>query len=405
MPFTKLTDLDVRGKRVLVREDLNVPMIREGDEAAPKIIDYARVDAAIPTLRWLHEHGARAIVLSHLGRPAGKRDARLSLRPIAQALSDRLDIAVRFADDCVGNVAEEAVAQLRDGDVVLLENVRFHPEEERNDPEFCKQLARLADYYVNDAFATAHRAHASTEGVAHLLPNAAGFLMEAELSALARLIDNPAKPYVCAIGGAKIKDKIAVLERLSELVDAFCIGGGMANTLLAASGVDVGASLRDDDLEPARRIAAVLKERNVALQLPADAVVARSLDAEGEAHVVAIGGQARDAIGNEMILDIGPQTAAAYAHTIEGARTIVFNGPMGVYERPAYREGTKAVGEAIARATAAGAVSVVGGGDAAAAAHLLGFADRVTFVSTGGGATLEYLEGKPLPGVVALEHP
>lgn len=408
MPFTKLTDLDVRGKRVLVREDLNVPMApldavcpehsrgARGDE----IIDYARVDAAIPTLRWLHEHGARTIVLSHLGRPDGKPDPRLSLRPIAQALSDRLDTGVHFAGDCVGNVAEEAVARLRDGEVLLLENVRFHPEEERNDPEFCKRLARLGDYYVNDAFATAHRAHASTEGVAHLLPNAAGFLMEAELSALSRLIDNPAKPYVCAIGGAKIKDKIAVLERLSELVDSFCVGGGMANTLLAASGADVGASLRDDDLEPARHIIAVLKERNVVLQLPTDAVVSPSLGAESEAHVVHI-----DAIGHDMILDIGPQTAAAYAQTIEGARTIVFNGPMGVYERPAYREGTKAVGEAIARATAAGAVSVVGGGDAAAAAHLLGFADGVTFVSTGGGATLEYLEGKPLPGIVALEHP
>jgi 3-phosphoglycerate kinase len=400
VPFTKLTDLDVRGKRVLVREDLNVPILRENDEGTPKILDYARVDAAIPTLRWLHERGARTIVLSHLGRPDGKPDPQLSLRPIAQSLSNRLDVGVRFAGDCVGDVAEEAVAQLRDGDVLLLENVRFHPEEERNDPDFCKRLASLGDYYVNDAFATAHRAHASTEGVAHLLPNAAGFLMESELAALSRLVDNPAKPYVCAIGGAKIKDKIGVLERLSELVDAFCIGGGMANTLLAASGVDVGRSLRDDDLEPARHIAAVLRERNVALQLPTDAVVAPSLDAQNDAHVVPI-----SAIGSAMILDIGPASAAAYARTIEGARTIVFNGPMGVYERPAYREGTKAIGEAIARATAAGAVSVVGGGDAAAAANLLGFAGRTTFVSTGGGATLEYLEGRSLPGVVALEHP
>lgn len=400
MPFQKLTDLDVRSKRVLVREDLNVPMLSAAEGSTPKILDYARVDAAIPTLRWLHEQGARTIVLSHLGRPEGKPDPRLSLRPLAQALSDRLDIAVRFADDCVGTVAEEAVARLHDGDVLLLENVRFHAEEERNDPDFSKRLARLGDYYVNDAFATAHRAHASTEGVAHLLPNAAGFLMEAELSALSRLIDTPAKPYVCAIGGAKIKDKLGVLERLSKLVDAFCIGGGMANTLLAASGVDVGTSLRDDDLEPARRIAAALKERSVTLQLPTDAVVAPSVDAEKEAHVVPIA-----AVGREMILDIGPESAAAYARTIEAARTIVFNGPMGVYERPAYRAGTKAVGEAVARATAAGALSVVGGGDAAAAAHLLGFAGQTTFVSTGGGATLEYLEGKSLPGVVALEHP
>jgi phosphoglycerate kinase len=400
VPFQKLTDLDVREKRVLVREDLNVPMLPAAEGSTATILDYARVDAAIPTLRWLHEHGARTIVLSHLGRPEGKPDPRLSLRPLAQALSDRLDIAVHFADDCVGTVAEEAVARLRNGDVLLLENVRFHAEEERNDPDFSKRLARLGDYYVNDAFATAHRAHASTEGVAHLLPNAAGFLMEAELSALSRLIDDPAKPYVCAIGGAKVKDKLGVLERLSELVDTFCIGGGMANTLLAASGVDVGTSLRDDDLEPARRIAATLKERNVTLQLPTDAVVAPSVDAEKAAHVVPIA-----AVGREMILDIGPESAAAYARTIEAARTIVFNGPMGVYERPAYRAGTKAVGEAIARATAAGALSVVGGGDAAAAAHLLGFAGQTTFVSTGGGATLEYLEGKSLPGVVALEHP
>jgi phosphoglycerate kinase len=224
--------------------------------------------------------------------------------------------------------------------------------------------------------------------------------MEAEVSALSRLVYNPAKPYVCAIGGAKIRDKIGVLERLSELVDAFCIGGGMANTLLAASGVDVGRSLRDDDLAPARHIAAVCEARKVALQLPIDAIVAPALDAEKEAHVVPI-----DAVGDEMILDIGPKSAAAYARTIESARTIVFNGPMGVYERAAYREGTKTIGEAIARATAAGAVSVVGGGDAAAAAHLLGFAGRTTFVSTGGGATLEYLEGRSLPGLAALEHP
>lgn len=392
MPFRRLADLDVRGKRVLVREDLNVPI------ADGRILDYARVDAAIPTLRWLHEHDARTIVLSHLGRPNGKPDARFSLRPIAQALSDRLDIAVKFVDDSVGETVDAAVAQLRDGDMLLLENVRFHPEEERNDPDFSKRLARLGDLYVNDAFATAHRAHASTEGVAHLLPNAAGFLMEAELRALARLVDRPAKPFVCAIGGAKVKDKIGLLERLCELVDALCVGGGMANTILSASGIDVGASLRDDDLEPARRILTLVKERNVELGLPSDAVVAPRVDAEAQAHVVAI-----DAVGDEMILDIGPQTAQAYAHTIEAAKTIVFNGPMGVYERKTYRHGTQVVGEAIARATANGAVSVVGGGDAAAAAHMLGFGARTTFVSTGGGATLEYLEGKPLPGVAALE--
>jgi phosphoglycerate kinase len=389
----RLNDLDVRGKRVLVREDLNVPL------ADGRILDYARRDAAIPTLRWLHERGARTIVLSHLGRPEGKRDVRFSLRPLAQALSDRLDIGVHFADDCVGELAERAVSELQDGSVLLLENVRFHPEEEQNDPEFSKRLAKLGDLYVNDAFATAHRAHASTEGIAHLLPHAAGFLMEAELTALSRLVDRPAKPFVCAIGGAKIKDKIGLLQRLSERVDAFCVGGGMANTLLAAAGTNVGRSLRDDDLEPAKRIAATIQSRNVELRLPSDAVVAPSLEAESDAHVVPIA-----EVGDEMILDIGPATAGDYARTIADAKTIVLNGPMGVYERAAYRHGTKVVGDAIARATASGAASVVGGGDAAASAHMLGFADKVTFVSTGGGATLEFLEGKTLPGVAALEQ-
>ncbi len=400
MPFTRLAELDVRGKRVLVREDLNVPMsFDSAQDDKGRILDYSRIDAAVPTLRWLHERGARSIVLSHLGRPDGKPQARFSLRPVAQALSERLDIGVRFAGDCVGEAAERAVAEMHDGDVLLLENVRFHPEEERNDPNFAKRLAALGDLYVNDAFATAHRAHASTEGVAHLLPNAAGFLMEAELSALSRLVDRPAKPFVCVIGGAKIKDKMGVLARLCELVDAFCIGGGMANTLLAASGINVGRSLRDDDLEPARQIMALMKERRVEVQLPVDAVVAPNVDAEADAHLVPI-----ENVGGEMILDIGPKTAQAYAGTIERAKTIVFNGPMGVYERPAYRQGTKAIGEAIGRATAGGAISVVGGGDAAAAAQMLSFAAQMTFVSTGGGATLEYLEGKPLPGVAALEH-
>lgn len=399
MAFRRLQELDVGGKRVLVREDFNVPMVSPTSPGPMRIADYAKIDAAIPTLRWLHEHRAKTIVLSHLGRPNGKPDPQFSLRPVGQALSDRLDFAVGFADDCIGEVAEHAVAQLPDGGVVLLENVRFHPEEERNDPAFAASLAKLGDLYVNDAFATAHRAHASTEGIAHLLPNAAGLLMQAELSALSALTDHPAKPFICVVGGAKIKDKLGMLERLSELVDAFCIGGGMANTLLAAAGVNVGKSLRDDDLAPARRILTVTKEREVVLHLPTDAVIAPSLDSEGAAQVVSI-----DAVGDEMILDIGPATAQAYAVAIEAAKTIVFNGPMGVYEKPAYRNGTRVVGEAIGRATAAGATSVVGGGDAAAAAHLLGFADKVTYVSTGGGATLEFLEGKRLPGVAALER-
>ncbi len=391
--FRRLEELHVGGKRVLVREDLNVPL------ADGRILDFGRVDAAVPTLRWLHEHDARTIVLSHLGRPDGRPDPRFSLRPVAQALSDRLGVRVVFADDSVGEAAERAVAELRDGDVLLLENLRFHPEEERDDEAFARRLASLGDYYVDDAFATAHRAHASTEALARMLPSAAGLLMEAELSALSPLLEHPAKPFVCAIGGAKIKDKIGLLQHLAELVDAFCVGGGMANTLLAASGVAVGRSLRDDDLDPARQFLAFAKERGIELQLPSDAVVAPAVEAAPEARVVAIGD-----VGGEMILDIGPASAQAYAATIERAKTIVFNGPMGVYENPAYRRGTQIVGDAIARATAAGAVSVVGGGDAAAAAHLLGFASKVTHVSTGGGATLEYLEGRTLPGVAALER-
>jgi phosphoglycerate kinase len=392
MAFRVLSDLDVRGKRVLVREDLNVPM--NGTQVA----DFTRIDAAIPTLKWLHERDARTIVLSHLGRPDGKPDPKFSLRPVAQALSDRLGIRVAFASDCIGPEAQAAVAALKDGDVLLLENVRFHAGEERNDPAFAEELAKLGDLYVNDAFGTAHRAHASTEALAHLLPHAAGFLMAAELTALTRLTEHPAKPFICVIGGAKIKDKIGVFRNLMEHVDAFCIGGGMANTFLAAQGVNVGASLREDDLTHANEIAALARLRHVDLHLPIDAVVAPGFDADDRAHVVPIGSVS----GEEMILDIGPQTAVAYAKAIEQGKTIVFNGPMGVYEKPAYRAGTAAIGEAIARATGNGAVSVVGGGDAAAAAHLLGFADEMTHVSTGGGATLEFLEGKTLPGVAAL---
>jgi phosphoglycerate kinase len=394
MNFRTLRDVEVRGKRVVVREDLNVPL------KGGAIADDTRIVAALPTLRWLRERGARTIVLSHLGRPDGKVVPRLSLRPVSAELGRRLGSEVAFADDCVGPVAEVAVAALRDGDTLLLENVRFHPEEEANDPAFARQLAALGDLYVNDAFGTAHRAHASTEGIAHDLPSVAGFLMEAELSALTKLTQNPEQPFVCAIGGAKVKDKVGVFTHLLERVAAFCIGGGMANTFLAASGIDVGTSLRDDDLGPARDVIARATVKGVALHLPSDAVVSDSFDADAAAQTVPLA-----AIGRRMILDIGPQTAEAYAAVLRGAKTIVFNGPMGVYEKPAYQNGTRVVGFAIAEATRNGAVSVVGGGDAAAAAHELGFAGAMTHVSTGGGATLEFLEGKTLPGIAALERP
>jgi phosphoglycerate kinase len=389
MKFRSLRDADVRGKRVVVREDLNVPM-KNGE---------TRLRAALETLRYLHEQGAKTVVLSHLGRPDGKADPTYSLRPVASRLTGLLGVPIRFVDDCVGEQCVDVSHALPDGGIALFENVRFHPEEEANDPLFADELAASGDLYVNDAFGTAHRAHASTAGIAADLPAYAGFLMEAELAALARLTDDPVQPFVCAIGGAKVADKVGVFENLLARVDAFVIGGGMANTFLAAQGVDVGRSLRDPDLEPAKRIIAHARERGIALHLPTDAVVADAFDADATATTVAL-----DAVGDRMILDIGPATAEAYAAVLRAAKTIVFNGPMGVFERAPYQNGTRVIGEAIAAATAAGATSVVGGGDAAAAAHALGFADAMTHVSTGGGATLEFLEGKTLPGVAALER-
>ncbi len=383
---------NVTGKRVLVREDLNVPM------QGGNVLDYKRIDAALPTIRYLAENNAKTIIVSHLGRPDGKYNAELTLKPVADSLSGRLAMGVTFARDVVGPSAHGAVDEMRDGQVVMLENVRFEPGEEANDPEFAKQLASLADIYVNDAFGTAHRAHASTEGVAHLLPSYAGFLMQAEIDALTKLVNAPVQPYVCVIGGAKVKDKVGVFTKLMEKVRTFCIGGGMANTFLAAQGVDVGRSLRDSDLEPAKRIMEVASQRGVSMLLPVDAVVADDFNDDASARVVDL-----EHVGAAMILDIGPKTAEQYAAAIKAARTVVFNGPMGVYEKAPYREGTKKVGYAMAEATQSGAVTVVGGGDAAAAAEELGFADKVTHVSTGGGATLEFLEGKELPGIKALE--
>ena len=384
---------DVRGKRVLLREDLNVPM-KDG-----AVGDETRITAALETLRWLQQRGAKTVILSHLGRPDGKPDPKYSLRPVAARLGERLGTPVAFVDDCVGPAAVAASRALSDGGFVLFENVRFHAEEEANDPAFARELAKSGDLYVNDAFGTAHRAHASTVGVASELPAYAGLLMEAELAALTKLTVNPAKPFVCAIGGAKVADKVGVFENLLARVDAFVIGGGMANTFLAAQGIDVGKSLRDKDLGPATSIIAHAKSHNVTLHLPTDAVVADAFDADASAQTVAL----KD-VGQRMILDIGPASANAYAAVLRGAKTIVFNGPMGVYEKTPYQNGTRTVGGAIADATRAGATSVVGGGDAAAAAHELGFADAMTHVSTGGGATLEFLEGKTLPGVAALEQ-
>jgi phosphoglycerate kinase len=394
LTFRTLRDAgDVRGKRVLLREDLNVPM-KDG-----AVGDETRIVAALETLRWLRERGAKTIILSHLGRPDGKPDPKYSLRPVAARLGERLGTPVTFVDDCIGAAAVAASHAVADGGFVLFENVRFHAGEEANDPAFARELAKSGDLYVNDAFGTAHRAHASTVGVASNLPAYAGLLMEAELAALTKLTVNPVQPFVCAIGGAKVADKVGVFENLLTRVNAFVIGGGMANTFLAAQGIDVGTSLRDPDLGPAKSIIANAAKHNVALHLPTDAVVADSFGADDTAQTVAL----KD-VGRRMILDIGPASAQAYAAVLRDAKTIVFNGPMGVYEKTPYQNGTRTVGQAIAEATRGGATSVVGGGDAAAAAHELGFADAMTHVSTGGGATLEFLEGKTLPGVAALER-
>ncbi len=393
MRFRTLSDLpDVRGKRVVVREDLNVPM-KDG-----VVGDETRLRAALETLHKLGRLGAKTVILSHLGRPDGTANPKFSLRPVSARLSELLGTDVRFMDDCVGEACVDASHAVPDGGYVLFENVRFHPEEEANDPLFARELAASGDYYVNDAFGTAHRAHASTAGIAADLPSYAGLLMEAELAALGKLTDQPVAPYVCAIGGSKVADKVGVFENLLKKVNAFVIGGGMANTFLAARGINVGTSLRDPDLSSAKAILRDAETRGIPLHLPVDCVVADSFDADATATTVSL-----DAIGDRMILDIGPKTAENYAEVVRSAKTIVFNGPMGVYEKTAYQNGTRIVGRAIAEATQKnGAVSVVGGGDAAAAAHALGFATAMTHVSTGGGATLEFLEGKTLPGVAAL---
>jgi phosphoglycerate kinase len=386
-----ISELDVRGKRILVREDLNVPL------AGGAVADDTRIVAAVPTLRSLSERGAKVIVISHLGRPNGAVVEALRMTPVAAALSAALGKPVKTAPDCVGPTAQAAVAALADGDVLLLENLRFHPEEEANDDGFARQLASLGDAYVNDAFGTAHRAHASTVGITKYLPSYMGPLLERELDVLDEVLEHPARPFVAVLGGAKVSDKIGVISRLMQVCDAILIGGGMANTLLAAEGFEVGKSLRDPDPGPAKALRAEIdrKATRVEVLLPTDAVVAKELKPDAQSRFSDID----QVLPDEMILDIGPTTAEHFRGVILDAKTVLWNGPMGVFEIDAFAAGTEAVGQAIADS---GALSVVGGGDTAAAAHKLGFADKMTHISTGGGATLEYIEGKELPGVAAL---
>ena len=387
--YRTIQDLEVRGKRVLVRVDFNVP-IHNG-----RVTDDTRVQAALPTLRQLRQAGGRLILCSHLGRPKGQPDPAFSLRPLAMTLSDLLGTLVAFADDCVGPAAEQAAARLGEGDVLLLENTRFHPGEKANEPTFAKQLASLAEAYVNDAFGSAHRAHASTEGVAHLLPGAIGLLMADEVEQLGKALHSPDRPYVAILGGAKISDKIGVVESFLDRADSLLIGGGMANTFLAAQGHDMAESLVEPDaIGTARQI---LAGAGQALHLPVDLVVAEAFEAEAAFMVTAV-----DQVpAGWRALDIGPKTVESFGAALQGARLVVWNGPMGVFEFQAFATGTNAIAQAVARLQA---TTIVGGGDSAAAVHAAGLADQMTHVSTGGGASLTFLEGKPLPGLEALKR-
>jgi phosphoglycerate kinase len=383
-------DIDVMGKRVLVRVDFNVP-IQDG-----KITDDRRIVAALPTIRYLMDQGARSILVSHLGRPKGFDD-HLRLDPVARRLADLLPAEVTKLDDCIGEKVERAIAEMGDGDLLMLENIRFYSEETANDPEFARKLASLADIFVNDAFGAAHRAHASTEGVAHFLPAVAGFLMEKELAYLGGALANPAEPFVAVLGGAKVSGKIPVIENLLPKADAVLIGGGMAFTFLAARGFGVGKSLLDEELiELSKSLLEKAKDRGVRLSLPSDVVVTKEIRDDPEWEVVPV-----DSIPDGMIgVDIGPETAKGFAEEIKGAKTVIWNGPMGVFEIDAFAKGTEAIARSCAECEG---TTIVGGGDSAAAIEKLGLADRISHVSTGGGATLEFLEGKALPGVAALQ--
>lgn len=386
-----IEDINVTGKKVLVRVDFNVPLDEDRN-----ITDDTRIRAALPTIQYLIRQNAKVILCSHLGRPKGEFNMKFSLAPAAKRLSELLNKEVVLAKDVIGESAKEAVANMKEGDVVLLENVRFHKEEEKNDLDFARALADFAELYVNDAFGTAHRAHASTAGVAAYLPAVAGYLIGKELDVMGKALDNPGKPFVAILGGAKVSDKIGVIRNLIEKVDTLIIGGGMAYTFLKAKGYEIGKSLLEEDkIELAKELMAKAEEKGVKLLLPVDTVVAKEFSADAEHKTVPSDQIPADWQG----LDIGPETREVFGKEIRQAKTVVWNGPMGVFEFPAFAAGTKAIAQAMGECNG---VTIIGGGDSAAAVEQLGFADKMTHISTGGGASLEFLEGLELPGVAAL---
>ena len=385
-------DINVAGKKVLVRCDFNVPI----DSQTGKITDNRRIRAAIPTIQYLLDNNAKVILCSHLGRPKGEVNPKYSLKPVAEELSKLLGKEVKLAKDVIGPDAEKLTSNMKNQDVVLLENVRFHKEEEKNDPEFAKKLASFAEIYVNDAFGTAHRAHSSTAGVADYLPAVSGFLIEKELEFLGKALENPERPFVAILGGAKVSDKIGVIENLLEKVDTLIIGGGMAYTFYKALGHDIGTSICEEDkIDLAKTILEKAKQKNVKLLLPLDNHVSSEYSNDGEDKFV----DKEEIPDGFMGLDIGPKTIEAFKEAIKTAKTVLWNGPLGVTEFPKFAEGTRAIANALAQSQA---VTIIGGGDSAAAIEKMGLADKMTHISTGGGASLELLEGKVLPGIDCL---
>jgi phosphoglycerate kinase len=385
-----ISDLALSGKRVFMRVDFNVPLSEE------RVSDDTRIEAALPSIRHIMENGGRLILASHLGRPKGKPDSKYSLKPVAERLAELLRTPVHFAPDCVGPEVERIVSGLKNGEILLLENLRFHAEEEKNDPAFAQQLAALCDVYINDAFGTAHRAHASTVGmVSYVRQAAAGFLMQKEIEALSHALTKPEKPYVAIVGGAKISDKIELIENFINIADTVLIGGAMAYTFFRAKGIETGKSLVEPDkIDLARQLMTKASQRNVSIELPVDHMVAPALDSQ-DASVTSIENTPADRMG----LDIGPATVQRYSEILRKAKTIVWNGPMGVFENPKFAQGTFAIARAVAESNA---FSIVGGGDSAAAVAQSGVESKITHISTGGGATLEFLSGERLPGVEAL---